>query len=196
MLLKCPGLLFLVLLSCLSVQSQQIDFFRENLTFQIDSTHFTVSGQYFFRNNSASPRQTLINYPLPRLTDGVLFDTILVFGDHDPAVPLSFHFHDTLVAFDLAMQPVSEKQITIIYSQRHNGNYAKYILSTTKYWGKPLQLAEFKLVVPVHIKIQKCFEPPDKISVFGDTSIYHWTRHNYMPSEEFEIWFETIPPPE
>lgn len=190
MQLRTNILLFLLLLSCLSVHSQRLDFFREDLTFQLDSTNFTVSGQYYFRNNSLSQQRSLISYPLPRLADGPLFDTIMVFSEENLAIP--FQLHDTLISFEIQMQPGSEKQITIIYSQRHNGNYAKYILTTTKYWGKPLQLAEFKLVVPPYINILSCFEPPDKISEFEGTSIYHWTRQNFMPANDFEIWFEII----
>jgi hypothetical protein len=193
MQLKCFCFIIFLSSACLSVQSQQLDFFREDLTFQIDSTNFTVSGQYFFRNNSSSQRQTLINYPLPRLTDGPLFDTILVFSEESPAKPLELYFHDTLVSFRITVEPVSDKQITIFYSQQHNGNYAKYILTTTKYWGKPLQLAEFRLVVPPYINIQNCFEPPDKISEFDDVSIYYWKRQNFSPSHDFEIWFEPSP---
>jgi hypothetical protein len=193
MQLRTTVLLFVLLLSCLNVCSQRLDFYREDLTFQIDSTNFTVSGQYFFRNNSSSQQQTMINYPLPRLTDGSLLDTILVFSEEEPAVPMQINVHDTMVIFSITMKPGSEKQITIIYSQRHNGNYAKYILTTTKYWGKPLQSAEFNLVVPPYINIQTCFEPPDKISEFEGTSIYHWTRQNFLPANDFEIWFEIIP---
>jgi hypothetical protein len=195
MQLKYPVFLFSLLLSCLCVHSQRLDFFREDLSFQIDSTNFTVSGQYYFRNNSSSQQQTMINYPLPRLTDGPLFDTILVFSEEEPAVPLQINVHDTMVIFSITMQPGSEKQITIIYSQRHNGNYAKYILTTTKYWGKPLQQADFTLVVPPYIHIQTCFEPPDKISEFEGTHIYHWARQNFMPTNDFEIWFEIVSTP-
>lgn len=193
MQLKYTLFLFFLLLSCLSVHSQRLDFFREDLSFQLDSTHFTVSGQYYFRNNSLSQQRSLISYPLPRLADGPLFDTIMVLSEENLAIP--FQLHDTLISFEIMMQPGSEQTITIIYSQRHNGNYAKYILTTTKYWGKPLQLAEFKLVVPPYINIQTCFEPPDKISEFEGTSIYHWTRQNFMPANDFEIWFEIIPKP-
>lgn len=195
MQLKAPVFLFFMLLSCLSVYSQRLDFFREDLTFQIDSNHFTVSGQYFFRNNFDSQQQTLINYPLPRLTENSLFDTILVFSDDDPTVPLPLYIHDSLVTFNITLPPGSVQPITIIYSQRHNGNYAKYILTTTKYWGKPLQLAEFKLVVPDYINILNCFESPDKISEFDGVSIYQWMRQNFMPAKDFEIWFEIIPKP-
>ena len=195
MQIKSTVFLFFLLLGCLGVHSQRLDFFREDLTFQIDSTYFTVSGQYYFRNNTSSQQRNLISYPLPRLTDGSLFDTIMVFSEENPATPLELHFQDTLVSFSIGVEPGSEKQITIFYSQRHNGNYAKYILTTTKYWGKPLQLAEFKLVVPEYINIKSCFEPPDKISVFDDTSIYRWTRRNFMPAKDFEIRFEIIPKP-
>lgn len=190
MQLKYPVFLFLLLLSCLSVYSQRLDFFREDLTFQLDSTNFTVSGQYYFRNNSLSQQRSLISYPLPRHTDGHLFDTIMVFSEENLAIP--FHLHDTLITFEIMMQPGSEQAITIIYSQRHNGNYAKYILTTTKYWGKALQLADFKLVIPNYINIQSSFEPPDKISEFEGTSVYHWTRQNFLPIKDFEIWFEII----
>lgn len=193
MQLRTTVLLFFLLLSCLGVHSQRLDFFREDLTFQLDSTHFTVSGQYFFRNNTSSQKRSLISYPFPRLTDGPLFDTILVFSEENLAIP--FQFHDTLISFEIRMQPGSEQAITIIYSQRHNGNYAKYILTTTKYWGKPLQLAEFKMVVPDYINILNYFEPPDKTSEFEGTSIYHWTRQNFLPANDFEIWFEIIPKP-
>lgn len=130
MQLRTTVLLFFLLLNCLIVHNQRLDFFREVLTFQIDSTNLTVTGRYYFRNNTLNQQRGLISYPLPRLTDGPLFDTILVFSEENHAIP--FRLHDTLISFEIIMKPGSEQPITIIYSQPRNSNYAKYIFTTTK----------------------------------------------------------------
>jgi len=189
------------ILSCLifftisgSLFCQSVDFFKEELVFGIDSVFFTVSGDYYFRNNTKEEIKEIISYPVRNTGNGLAFDTITVIDNSDPSHPLKVKIRDTIALFTLHFLPKSEKAIKVIYRQRHNGSDARYILLTTKYWKKSLEEARYSLVVRKNIRMKNFSIEPDKSEDFGETKVYYWKRTHFMPDKDFEMKFE-IPHP-
>ncbi len=184
--------LLLVVDASLSAYAQKPEFFREEISFGIDSVFFTVNGDYYFRNNSNEYHSYVIVYPVRSNNTPRPIDTIMVFDRNDMAHPVRVHMKDTLVTFTLNMAPRSVKTIKIVYRQQHTGNEARYILLTTKFWQKPLESASYNLVVNKNVKIDKFSIVPDSAVDFGDTLIYYWKKEKFMPENDFEVRFSLL----
>ncbi|MEI6749499.1 MAG: hypothetical protein WCM93_10100 [Bacteroidota bacterium] len=181
--------LLIVLHIAAFVHAQRIEFFREDISFGIDTTFFTVNGDYYFRNSSDNSHSIVIAYPVR--SNGTLkpIDTIMVFDESDMAHALKVEVKDTVATFAVKIPPHSFKTLKIIYRQRHNGKEARYILLTTKFWDKPLEIANYNLVIQKNIRINDFSIKPDNSVDFGNTMIYYWKREQFMPAKDFEIKF-------
>lgn len=182
--------IFFILL-CINniISAQKPEFFREEISFGIDTAFFSVDGDYYFRNSSDKFHSYTIAYPIPGNSSEDPIDMISVFDQDDPANPLKIDIHDTIVNFLLKMPPQSVKTIKVFYRQRHNGHFARYILLTTKWWEKPFESAAYNLTVGKETDIHDFSIKPDKSIVFGETEVFYWERENFMPECDFEIKF-------
>lgn len=170
--------------------SQDFDFFKEEIVFEIDSVFFTVNGDYYFRNNTGKDVSPLISYPVRSNDSRPPFDTIMVYDQSDPSTPVRVKIIDTAALFTIHLPPHAEKMIKVVYRQRHDGSGARYILLTTKLWNKAFEDARYSLVVRKSIVIQEFSFAPDRSVDFGDTTIYYWSRKNFMPEKDFEVRFK------
>jgi hypothetical protein len=75
------------------------------------------------------------------------------------------------------------------YRQKLNSDSAIYILKTTKGWGKPMDWAEYKLIVPDYMSIKKFSYSPDKTYKIEKNTIYYWKKLNFMPNEDMIFYF-------
>lgn len=172
--------------------TQKLEFFREDISFGIDSAFFTVNGDYYFRNSSDVYHSFVVVYPVRSNNTATPIDTIMVFDHGDMTHALKVDVKDTLATFVLKMLPHSVKMMKIIYRQRHNGHEARYILLTTKFWEKPFENASYNLVVNKNIKINDFSIMPDNSVDFGETMIYYWKREHFMPEKDFEFRFSLL----
>jgi len=58
------------------------------------------------------------------------------------------------------------------------------VIQTTQRWGKPLELAEFKLVVPDSLKIGKTAYPCHTMYRIEGEEIYFWRMEQSMPEKD------------
>ena len=181
--------LFYFLISITWIQSQPIDFFREEITFELDSIYFIVNADFYFRNTTDKVLTPMVTLPVARINYQKQIDTILVFLQENLVQPLPVQVKDTLARFSIELPPGQDKLIKVIYQQRHNGHTAKYILTTTWYWKKPLEVASYTLVCPAYVNMEKFSIPPDKISNFNRTTLFYWNRTNYMPETDLLLEF-------
>jgi hypothetical protein len=179
---------FLLLISDIVV-GQRIEFFKEELVFTLDSSCFSVNGDYFFRNPSNSNLDTRIFFPVSKTPGYSAIDTILIYDVTKPDHPLMVEVKDSVASFSLSFLPFSEKCVKIYYKQHHNRSRARYILMTTQHWKKPLELAKYSLITDKNISISHFSIPPDKSEDFGETRLYYWNRQQFMPDKDFVFEF-------
>jgi hypothetical protein len=172
--------------------AQQLSFFKEEIVFEIDSTFFTVNGDYYFRNASDQALSHTVTYPLRSNGSDRPFDTITVLEPTNPLIPVRTKISDTIARFRITLPPFSEKKMKVIYRQRHNGNLARYILLTTRLWNKPLENARYSLIVRKNIQVIEFSIAPDRSVNFGDTTVYYWERKNFMPEGDLEFRFKVL----
>jgi hypothetical protein len=183
-------LLFFFLFLCSDfVVGQRIEFFKEELVFTLDSSFFSVNGDYFFRNPSNSDLNFRIFYPVSKTSGYSAIDTILIYDVTKPDHPLRVEIKDSVASFSLSFLPFSEKCVKIYYKQHHNGSRARYILLTTQKWQKPLELAKYSLITSKNISISHFSISPDRSEDFGETRLYFWNRQQFMPDRDFVIDF-------
>jgi hypothetical protein len=182
-------LLLSVLLLTRTLVAQSFDFYKEEISFGIDTVFFSVSGDYYFRNNTGRTLSPEITYPVRRCTPGKPFDTVMAYDISGSGLPLKMTISDTLGRFMINLPPYAYKMIRVFYRQRHNGTAARYILLTTKNWNKPLEDARYSLVIRKNIVIDQFSIAPDRSVDFGDTTVYYWKRKNFMPERDFEVKF-------
>lgn len=178
-----------LVLTSLGLNAQRPEFFKEELEFGIDSVWFSVKGDYYFRNPSHTGIKPVIIFPVARVAGYKSIDTIFVLDTSDPAHQLVVTVQDTTAAFVIDLPAFSEKRIMIYYRQHHNGNEAKYILLSTKTWGKPLEKAVYHLLAEKKYQFSHFSLTPDNILDFDNVTIYSWERTNFMPDIDFVFRF-------
>ncbi|MCX6233874.1 MAG: hypothetical protein NT175_04005 [Bacteroidetes bacterium] len=183
-------ILILIFKLSLKVSSQEIEFFREDLTFQLDTTFFTVDGDYYFRNTSSHPEYMTFWYPISYPDRDFKLDSALIFDFTNNQYLKPAQRTDSGFFFKLNFSGREIKKVKIFYRQTHNGRNATYILTTTKYWKKPLEVANYSLITDKRsILIDSLSYQPDKSFMAGDNVIFEWKRKNLMPDKDFTFWF-------
>jgi hypothetical protein len=178
-------LLFLLFLCSGFVFGQRIEFFMEELIFTLDSSSFSVNGDYYFRNPSSSALDVKIFFPVSKAPGYSAVDTMLIYDISRPTHPLTAEINDSVATFSLSFLPFSEKCVKIYYKQHHDGSRARYILLTTQKWRKPLASAKYSLIANKNIIVSHFSIPPDQSEDFGETRVYFWNRQQFIPEKDF-----------
>ncbi len=178
-------LLFLIgILSAVGTKAQGLEFYREDLSFRLEQSHFIVDGLYFFCNVSNTPIESNIFYPFPIDSIYGEIDSILVEGVNSES--LAFIRNKKGIYFKCNINEYGKNTIRIKYRQELLANKAEYILTTTKFWNKPFEIVNYRLTVAKELKIASISYPPDSIS--GQT--YLWQKRDFMPTKDMIIEFE------
>ena len=108
-------------------------------------------------------------------------DSILIFNitGNKPIEILSKKKTGVLFRADFGKE--KEIQLLIAYRQKLPGNKAEYILESTASWRKPLEQADYQLIVPADLEITRFSIQPDTFMEAGEEMVYYWTKKNYMP---------------
>jgi hypothetical protein len=182
----------LILTICLllpwKVFSQEIQFYRENLTFRIEDSCFMMSGLYYLRNLGDTSREIDLFYPLPHDSLHGSVDSILLFSvDTNEEIT---DFRRTKKGLLFTTKVDSTASLHISYRQKLLGSKARYILTTTKHWQQPLEKAEYHLIVPGNIRITSFSYPPDEKEETGMYIIYRWQREYFIPDRDMVFSFQ------
>lgn len=172
-----------------STYSQSLEFFEESLFFEISGGFFTVDGQYYFRNTGQNDIHQILFYPFPADEDPLSIDSIFVTVTPVTEEQLLVHRSEKGFSFLVQLKAGEEKAYHIVYRQRVS-HHATYILTSTKYWGKPLEKAFYQLKVPANNFITFFSYPPDYQEENTGGIIYYWYRENFMPDKDFKIEFK------
>ncbi len=129
------------------VLSQEIEFFKESISFQLTCESFFVDGYYWFSNVSDKNVEKLIFYPFGNTTSTEVIDSVEVFNmtkgftqQVTKRTEGGIYFIATLAARDTVVYRV-------MYRQKLFYDSVRYILRSTRQWRKPLESAEYTLRV-------------------------------------------------
>ena len=173
----------------LDVQSQQIDFYKEDLTFRISNDTFFVSGNYYLKSDSEINKQISLFYEVP--TDSIYYypvNSTYFYNITTNEEIKNVKRTTSGMVFPIFQQV--ETTLFVSYQQKLKSNTAKYILRTTRYWRKPFEEATYKLIIPNELEVSKFTYVPDKTEIIGDKKIYYWSKKDFMPSTDMEFEFK------
>ena len=178
--------LFLALFNI--IFSLDLEFFREDLTFEIKDNYFFVDGIYHFRNTGNQDIERVLFFPFP--------NDSLFWGEIDSifAVNLNKDSSNTVInikkrgaTFKIEIKPEETSKFRIAYRQKLLGNRAEYILTTTQSWKRPLEQANYTLISPNKLSIDSLSYTPDSFETKRDMIIFFWEKENFMPDRNFII---------
>jgi hypothetical protein len=166
--------------------AQQIQFPREAINFSIDSVYFTIDGYYTFKNSSDKTLSIPISYPFPNGSSVVdsswVYDCINL-----RSIPFITGKND--IRYNVQILAADSSVVHIGYREKHNGKIAHYILTTTKYWNRPLLEASYSLFVPHYITVTDFSYLPDKTIKQPNGTLYLLKKNNFMPTQDFIVSF-------
>lgn len=180
---------FMILIAFQS-SAQSLDFFREDLVFKLNRESLSVEGEYFFRNFTGTTVERSLFYPFPQDEDHGSVVWFAAWPRDDPDSSVVLHKRKQGGNFLASFPPYGQRVYFIGYTQRLKSGHARYILTTTQQWKKPFELANYKLWVPITLHVDSLSYPPDETDTVKEHIIYKWTRVNFMPDRDFEIWYK------
>ena len=172
---------------CLTAQIP--DFYREDLTFILDDSSFTVTGYYYFMNNSEEDEKMDMLYPFPGNADYGKITDVYSYIYGNPLKNALLYYNDKAAIINLEVKAGKVTTIRIGYTQELLGNKAEYILTSTKSWGQSLKEVNYTLITPEDLRIDSLSYPPDFSNTKSGKTIYYYHKVNFMPDREFEVYF-------
>ncbi|HOV10235.1 MAG TPA: hypothetical protein PLL90_00575 [Bacteroidales bacterium] len=172
------------------VLSQYLQFYREDLTFEIKDGFFYVDGIYNFCNNGDKEIKQVLYYPFPfdSLYGGV--DSINAIDVNAKSQKIILNITEKGFLFKIALNPYGIGKYKISYRQKLLKNKAEYILVTTQKWGTPFESSNYKLITSDNMKITSTSYIPDSTKQISDKEIYYWSKKDFMPDKNMIFYFD------
>jgi len=168
-----------------------VRFYREFVIVEVAEGRTSVEGRYYFRNASDDSVEASMSYPFPVDAHHSPPTNIELFRvEGDTLWPMGFRQRQDHIIWRMRMTPRGEQQALVRYSQRTPRGRAKYIVTTTRLWDEPIELAEFEFRVPVTLRgVQTSFEP-ETVATRNDTVFYRVSWTGFMPDQDLEVRWE------
>lgn len=145
-----------------------------------------VRGMYHFQCSAKQPLVASLFYPFP-LDSNHLYPDSIEIGQH------GFQRQDSGVSFRMRFRPGAEDSFFAYYRQPLKLNSATYIVTTTRKWKRPIDLARFRVTVPAGFKDVSLTFKPDSVvrcptgavGAESDTTVsYFFTRRKFFPDRD------------
>jgi len=181
----------LLILFSFSIQAQNLQFFKEDLKFEIKDNYFYVSGIYYFCNTSDKEINQVLYYPFPKDTMAYgKADSIKVINLENNSKEKITKYNPNGIYFPVNVKPYKVAKYNISYRQKNLINKAEYILTTTQEWHKPFDRINYTLLFPNNYKIDSITYVPDSILKEKNFTIYKWNKKDFMPMKNMIIWYK------
>ena len=183
-------LLMLPVFYCFPATGQIVSFYRENMTFELDSAHMEAKGDLYFRNNSPEPVDKTFFFPVDCHGQSIKVDSITVFDVNKNSYIKPIKRNLAGILFNMKFASKEEKRLKIQYFQDHDGKTTGYIVTKIKYWNEPLAQGTYKLIVnyPKFVIDSTTITPTETKTEDGKTVLI-WRKTNFMPEKELCIYF-------
>jgi hypothetical protein len=181
---------FAILVSFQSYSTAQsrVEFIEEHIDFLLDQKNFTINGIFSFSNVSNEVVNQRIIFPFAVSAD--LIDSVRVINLRDSKI-IHYSCLPGSISFEILLFPKDTIDLNIYYSQKAS-NINSYILTTTRFWGKPLKKAVYSLTVSNDTDIRSMSYKPDSLQKSGDEIIYYWVKRDFLPDKDFDILINEI----
>ncbi len=167
----------------------ELQFSAEKIEMRISRKEVRIKGYYYFRNNSSQKTiHKLLIYPFPvDSTHNFPYIISVYYPSSGKKIPYGSKGPAKLIYFPVDLPPNSTTAVVVEYRQSIRANNAKYILHTTKYWGHPLESAEFLTWVPQGFKDVKLSYQPTKVETLQSQIKFTIKERDFLPHKDLEI---------
>jgi hypothetical protein len=180
-----------------------VHFAREEIAMDVRPGALEVRGMYHFTCSAREPLVASVFYPFPLDSTHLYPDSIELRTPNDAApltlalsqreregVRVSFVRQDSGVAFRMRFRPEAEDSFFAYYRQPLKTNSATYIVTTTRKWRRPIDLARFRVTVPASLVDVKLTFKADSV-VRSDSAItYFFTRKKFFPDRDVTVMWK------
>lgn len=174
-------------------RSRQVEFFKEEITMAVTDSSSSISGVYYFRNNTEKDKPYSVLFPF--YVDGVShypheIRAYTVNGDDTQTIKTDALEGQNAIRLRIPMKP---KQVTVWYldyTQRIESEYARYILTSTGAWGQPLEEATYRFLIPTGYRIIEIWPKADKLRRIKSTIEMWCEKINFMPDQDMRIFWD------
>lgn len=157
-----------------------VHFAREEIVMDVRPGTLEVRGMYHFTCSAKEPLVASVFYPFP-------LDSTHLYPDSIEIRQHAFERQDSGVAFRMRFRPEAEDSFFAYYRQPLKANSATYIVTTTRKWKRPIDLAQFRVTVPAGFKDVKLTFKPDSVVQSDSTVSYFFTRKKFYPDKDVVV---------
>jgi len=170
-------------------QPEYVEFVEEEITIELTDSTISITGLYYYHNPGKQDRNISLMYPFPQNKYYGKAENVFAFELNEPYKDVLAQANERAATVRLSIEANRQKTLCIGYSQKLHGNRAEYIVSTTRGWDKPLNIANFELIVPVQLKIDSlAYIPYDTLVGVGKMH-YYFREEDFWPKNEFVIFY-------
>ena len=163
-----------------AVPESPVHFAREEIAMDVRPGTLEVRGMYHFKCSAKEPLMASVFYPFP-LDSARLYPDSIEIREH------GFQRQDSGVAFRMRFRPEAEDSFFAYYRQPLRTNSATYIVTTTRKWKRPIDLARFRVTVPASFKDVKLTFKADSVAKSDSTVTYFFTRKKFYPDRDITV---------
>jgi len=171
-----------------SLSAQNLSFYKENITMKIEGDYFYVTGIYYLQY-SGQEMSTLV-YPYPIDAQYGEVDSVKIYDLSSNEYIEPVYNKKSGTVFIIQGNSTGGIILQISYRQKLLANKAEYILTSTITWGKPLDKADYQLIIPKDYMIVNFSIPPDESIINEKEKVYYWSKEYYMPDRNMVFEFE------
>jgi len=171
-----------------------VDFFAEEITMEVNESEVSIGGVYYFRNNTSKDKSFPIIFPfyvdsLTSFPDRI--DAYVISGSDTSVINFQSLEERHCIRLGIPMIPDSVTIWHLDYNQKISSRKARYILTSTSAWKKPLEKATYRFIAPKSFDINYAWPEADTV-ITGDKVTLIANRTDFMPPRDMEIIWEQI----
>ncbi len=174
-----------------SPEPPPVHFYREYVVVEPSTRVCRVNGLYFMRNLTDRTLEMGFDYPFPVGGPYAFPYQVFVHEVTDEGErAMGFVPGERSVTFRMRFGPGEERRFRVRYAQQIRGGRATYIVTTTRLWERPIELAEFEIRIPPELEDVSLSFDPDSSATRNDTTVHYLREIDFYPDEDIVITWD------
>jgi hypothetical protein len=157
-----------------------VHFAREEIAMDVRPGTLEVRGMYHFTCSAKQPLVASLFYPFP-------LDSTHLYPDSIEIRQHGFQKQDSGFSFRMQFRPGNEDSFFAYYRQPLKTNSATYIVTTTRKWKRPIDVAQFRITVPADFKDVNLTFKPDSVVRSDSFVSYFFARRRFYPDTDVTV---------
>jgi len=167
-----------------------LSFDSEWIRLSIAGDSLEVRGTYWLTCRRPTSAPTPLFYPFPRdsLLGGARMVSLMACVDRGESAPATWKEIPGIWGVRWVVSPCSGDTIRLdaVYRQRIRTNYARYIVTTTQKWDRPLRRARFEIRLPAGAEPEE-FSFPFTLKEAGGDRYYGFEAEGFFPDHDIVV---------